>query len=323
MSAETRIRPARARSDYEACVALQRQVWGLVDLEITPAIQLIATIHAGGLLLVAEEVNARIVGFAYAFPAIGEGAAHLHSDMLAVLPEARGRGLGLRLKWAQREEARRRGISLLTWTFDPMQAHNASLNLRHLGAIGIEFRPDFYGTTSSPLHHGLPTDRLLVRWELDSPRVRQRATTGPSAEGGASAPRINEVAWCEGGPVSGAPRLDLDAPELRLDIPADWNALCRVAPKEAAAFQAHVAAAFQAYLARGYVASGFSPSTTGPFYLLRREQEGAGTRRRGPKAGRHRRRSATTGPSSIHSRSRRRGRRQGRRGGAPAGRDRR
>ena len=322
MSTETRIRPASARSDYEACVALQRQVWGLEDLEITPAIQLIATVHAGGLLLVAEEVGARIVGFAYAFPALGDVGAHLHSDMLAVLPEARGRGLGLRLKWAQREEARRGGISLLTWTFDPMQARNASLNLRHLGAIGTEFRPDFYGTTTSPLHHGLPTNRLLVRWELDSPRVRRRAAAGPPAERGASAPRINEVAWREGRPVSGAPRLDLDAPELRLEIPVDWNDLCRAAPEEAAAFQVHVAAAFQAYLGRGYVASGFVPSMTCPFYLLRREQEGAGTRH-GPKVGRRRRRSAATGPRSTRSRTRGRGHHRGRRGGAPAGRGRR
>ena len=97
------VREARGREDYDACVDLQREVWGLSDLEITSAIQLIATVHAGGLLLVAEAAGEGIVGFSYGFAAWSDGASHLHSDMLAVLPAWRGRGVGLRLKWAQRE----------------------------------------------------------------------------------------------------------------------------------------------------------------------------------------------------------------------------
>jgi predicted GNAT superfamily acetyltransferase len=128
------VRPARARSDYDACVLLQRAVWGLEDIEITSAIQLIATTHAGGMLHIAEATGGRTVGFAYAFPALRGGTPHLHSDMLAVLPEYQQRGVGLRLKWAQREESLSRGLGLITWTFDPMQTRNANLNLRRLGA---------------------------------------------------------------------------------------------------------------------------------------------------------------------------------------------
>src|SRR5512134_3259806 len=113
------VRAARGRADYDACVSLQREVWGLSDLEITSAIQLIATVHAGGLLLLAEAAGEGIVGFSYGFAAWRDGAAHLHSDMLAVLPAWRGRGLGVRLKWAQREAALARGLGLVTWTFDP------------------------------------------------------------------------------------------------------------------------------------------------------------------------------------------------------------
>src|SRR5687767_15517711 len=84
---DVRVRRAASRADFDSCVLLQRAVWGLSDLEITSAIQLIATTHAGGLVHLAESVEGQAVGFAYAFPAIRGGTPHLHSDMLAVVPE--------------------------------------------------------------------------------------------------------------------------------------------------------------------------------------------------------------------------------------------
>jgi predicted GNAT superfamily acetyltransferase len=206
------------------------------------------------MLLVAEGRPGEILGFAYAFPGLRGGEPHLHSDMLAVHPDARGRGIGARLKWAQREEALRRKISLITWTFDPLQAGNARLNLRRLGATAVEFFPDLYGTTGSELHHGLATDRLSVRWELTSPSVRERAAGAatPPAAPLLDAPRINEVGWDADLPVSSPPRLDLDATAVLFEIPADWNGLCRAAPEAAVAWQERARAAFEAYLARGY-----------------------------------------------------------------------
>ena len=160
---EVLVRPARDRSDYDACVRLQREVWGLSDLEITSVIQLIATVHAGGLLLVADSPEDGVLGFSYAFAALRGGEGHLHSDMLAVSPAARGLGVGLRLKWAQREEALRRGLRLVTWTFDPMRAGNARLNLHHLGAIAARAPPG-----------------LLRHHELrPAPRPRHRPAAGP------------------------------------------------------------------------------------------------------------------------------------------------
>ena len=204
------VRPARDRSDYEACVRLQREVWGLSDLEITSVIQLIATVHAGGHLLVADSAEG-IQGFCYAFAALRGVEGHLHSDMLAVSPRARGLGVGLRLKWAQREEALRRGLRLVTWTFDPMRARNARLNLHHLGGLSRELLPDFYGTTSSALHHGLATDRLMVRWELDHPRVARRAAgEAESPREPATLPALVEVAWPERPSRPLAPSPDLD-----------------------------------------------------------------------------------------------------------------
>jgi len=273
---DVRIRRARDRADYEACVRLQREVWRLADVEITSAIQLVATTWAGGLLHLAETAAGEPVGFAYAFPALRGGAPHLHSDMVAVRPEYQKRGVGVRLKWAQRADALEAGVTLITWTYDPMQALNANLNLRRLGAVGAEFLQDFYGVTTSALHHGLPTDRLLVRWELNAPRVRQRAAEGelPRSVPAPVLPRINEVKWQAGWPVSSDPRLDLEAPELLLEVPPEWNVLCQAAPRVAAVWQDKVRRAFQAYLGRGYVAADFAPADEGgrrrPLYVLKK-----------------------------------------------------
>jgi chorismate synthase len=276
MSDDVRIRHAARRADFDACVALQKAVWHLEDIEVTSAIQLIATTHAGGMLQVAETADGRIVGFAYAFAALRGGTPHLHSDMTAVLPGEQARGVGARLKWAQREEALARGLGLVTWTYDPLQARNATLNLHRLGAVAAEFHPDFYGITTSALHHGLPTDRLLVSWELNAPRVRERAAQGePPREPAAPAfPRINDVKWQAGWPVSSDPRTDLTAPELLLEIPPDWDVLCQAAPRVAQGWHAKVRAALLAYLSRGYVAADFAPTEEGgrrrPLYVLRK-----------------------------------------------------
>jgi predicted GNAT superfamily acetyltransferase len=270
------IREARDHRDLEACVDLQRVVWGIGDLEITGPIQLIATLQAGAVCLVAEEEGGRVVGFCYAFPAVEEGRPHLHSDMLAVHPAARGRGLGARLKWAQRQEALRRGLPLVTWTFDPLQAGNARLNLRRLGATATGLVRDLYGTTTSPLHHGRPTDRLLVRWELESPGVRERAGGRPPRPRPAllDAPRVNDVVVEGGWPVPKASRLDLDEAVLLLEIPADWDGLARAAPRAASEWHGHVRAAFESYLGRGYRAADLLTVTEGgrprPRYVLYR-----------------------------------------------------
>jgi len=97
--------------------------------------------------------------------------AYLHSHMLAVKEGYRNKGLGAKLKWEQRREALSRGIRLMEWTFDPLEIKNAFLNIRRLGAIVREYRVNFYGLSSSRLQGGLPTDRLLAEWRLDSSRV--------------------------------------------------------------------------------------------------------------------------------------------------------
>ena len=280
MPDEIFIRPAKDRADYDACVELQRKVWSLDDVEVTSAIQMIATTFAGGTVHVAEAEAGPAVGFAYAFPGI-TGGPHLHSDMLAVLPEYQKRGLGVRLKWAQREDALARGLTLITWTFDPLQAVNAHLNLRRLGATATEFHENFYGLTSSALHHGFPTHRLLVRWQLNAPRVVERAAD-PQAVAPVSVPdlpRVNEVRWQAGWPVSSDPELGLDEHELLLEVPPEWDVVCQAAPRVAQDWQDKVRRALRAYFDRDYIAADFLPAVESgdardvgrrrPLYLLR------------------------------------------------------
>jgi predicted GNAT superfamily acetyltransferase len=275
MADDLRIRLAETRADFDACVQLQRAVWGLDDLEINSTVHFIASTYAGALVHVAESADGEVVGFAYAFPALRAGVTHLHSDMLAVLGEHQRRGLGVRLKWAQRAAALERGVSLITWTYDPLQARNANLNLRRLGATAGEFLENFYGITSSPLHFGLPTDRLAVRWQLDAPRVQALASGEelPQTVQAPELPRINEVKWQAGWPVSSEPDLTLTARELLLEVPPEWDVLSRSGPRVAQDWHGKVRRALGHYLSRGYVAADFAPTEERgrrrPLYILR------------------------------------------------------
>jgi predicted GNAT superfamily acetyltransferase len=255
------LRPGRELEDAEACVALQRDVWGLSDLEVTPAIQLVATCRAGGSLILAE-VDGRVVGFAYAFPGLDRGEGYLHSDMLAVLPGFRGRGVGLALKRAQREAARAAGIRRISWTFDPLQARNARLNLRRLGAVGEEFLPNLYGVTSSALHHGLPTHRLLVNWRLEA---------APPDRG--SAPGNDELPDLLRLGADPERALGRGARRLLVELPRDFGSLARVDPGAAASWHARVCRALELALRQGYRAVDLILPREPPesaFYVLER-----------------------------------------------------
>jgi predicted GNAT superfamily acetyltransferase len=180
-------------------------------------------------------------------PGYRDGAAYLHSHMLAVLPEYRNAGLGRRLKLAQREDALERGIERMEWTFDPLEIKNAHLNIARLGAIARRYRRDFYGPSTSPLQGGLPTDRLVAEWWLRSPRVRQ--TLGEEAE------KSTEVA-----PVLG-----------RIDVPAavyDWKRT-EEQRKLAESLQTRNRLALESAFAQGLAVTGYerSPGGDGCFLL--------------------------------------------------------
>lgn len=163
------LRELTTHTELRAAEAVQCAVWGESVPEASAAL-LRASQHAGALVAGAFR-DGRLVGFVYSFPSFVGGRAQQHSHLLAVLPEARGGGVGQALKWFQRAWCLERGITRVTWTFDPLRAKNARLNLEHLGATAGAYLPDFYGPLGGPLNGLLPSDRLLAEWPLDAPHV--------------------------------------------------------------------------------------------------------------------------------------------------------
>jgi len=171
-SSDIEIRSLVCLKEFEACVELQQSVWKYPDLDVIPRRMFVVACAIGGQVFGAWD-GERLAGYALAIPGYRNGRSYLHSHMLAVLPEYRNRGIGVKLKLAQRDDALARGIDCIEWTFDPTQVKNAFLNVEKLGAIARRYSVDFYGASKSPLHGQLPTDRLHAEWWLRSRRVEQ------------------------------------------------------------------------------------------------------------------------------------------------------
>jgi predicted GNAT superfamily acetyltransferase len=170
MPTDITVRLLHSLQDFQRCVQIAREVWGDTDLDTEPTTTLVIAHHTGGQILGAFHGDT-MIGFTKAYAGLHDHTPYLHSHMAAVLPTYRDRRVGRQLKLFQREDALRRGIRLIEWTFDPLETKNAHFNINRLGAISRRYIPDFYGITTSPLHRGMPTDRLLAEWHLDSPRV--------------------------------------------------------------------------------------------------------------------------------------------------------
>lgn len=164
------VRKCESIEEFHECVRLQREIWGENDLEVEPATLFVVASETGGQVLGAFD-GKQLIGYTLALAAVRRGVPYLHSHMTGVILSYRDRGVGRLLKLFQREEAMGRGIRLIEWTFDPLETRNAHFNLNRLGAICRRYLPNLYGVTTSPLHRGLATDRLLAEWALDSPRV--------------------------------------------------------------------------------------------------------------------------------------------------------
>lgn len=223
------LRVCTTLEECEACVALEKRVWETDDLEVVPAALIRVVAKTGGQVLGAFE-GGRMIGFTFALAACrtvnGRLETFLHSHMTAVLPEYQNHGIGRRLKLFQREEALARGIRLVEWTFDPFELRNAYFNVMRLGAVMRRYLPNLYGITTSPLHSGMPTDRLVAEWYLDSRRVAAAAAgeTPPAAP--------------------------TDA--VRIGVPSEIGKLKERDRAEAARIQTQVRLAFQEWFARGY-----------------------------------------------------------------------
>ncbi len=167
------VRDLDSAADLRLAIGLEKEVWESADADVTPLTLAVATRAAGAMWLGAFD-GSELVGFAFALPSIEHGGLGFHSHMLGVRTAYRSMGVGRSLKMAQRQRALALGVKTMTWTFDPLRAANAHMNLSKLGVTSHEYRMDFYGPrTSSPLHVN-GTDRLWLTWAMGERRVEDR-----------------------------------------------------------------------------------------------------------------------------------------------------
>jgi predicted GNAT superfamily acetyltransferase len=252
---EVKVRECRTIAEFDACISLQREAFGLPDLEISPRRHLIVSRVAGGWTLGAF-ISGEMVGFVHHLVAarVVVGRADEitgYSHMMAVARAYQNRGIGARLKWAQRERAVHEGRRLINWTWDPMQARNAHFNLNRLGVIVRSYAANFYGTDYNTLPQDQQTtaeapridsDRLFAEWHLDSARVRELAAGKEPALRG--------------------------SPAATIEIPTDWATLMKEETSAARREQSRVRSEFEQAFAAGLVCAAFARDSEHPRYLL-------------------------------------------------------
>jgi predicted GNAT superfamily acetyltransferase len=227
-------------SELEEAVRLQREIWGFAEIELLPVRLFVVATKVGGQVFGAFDGN-RMIGFLLAIPGMKPGgSSYLHSHMMGVLPEYRNKGIGRMLKLRQREEAIARGVEVVEWTFDPLELKNAFFNIERLGAIIRRYVLNQYGTTTSHLHGGLPTDRCVAEWHVSSRRV-ERILAGQ--------PRQEQV-------------------EARIEIPQEIATWRVEQPERAREIQQRVSESFLEYFRADLAVIGFERGAATGTYLL-------------------------------------------------------
>jgi predicted GNAT superfamily acetyltransferase len=271
------IRPLASRADYDACIELQELTWGVGFNERVSSGILKLSQLLGGVASGAFSADGELLGFVFGMSGLMNGKLAHWSDMLAVRPGARDRGIGEALKWHQRERLLEAGVNVAYWTFDPLVARNGWLNFSRLGAVSREYVRDFYDASDSPLHHGLATDRLVLTWFLDSTRVQERSLKRDSSidRKARSAPLVNPSSDGSEPPDVLSLRRDLDEPVIRVAVPSDVQKLKAESLDHAERWQAVVRAAFEHYLQKGYEVTEMLRDEHERTYVLRRRTDGS------------------------------------------------
>ena len=263
------LRHLESDSDFEQCVELQKATWGddfneLVHPTILRISQKVAGVAAG-----AFDDRGEMLGFVYGLNGYRDKEAAHWSHMLAVKDRARGLGLGKHLKVFQRDFLVSLGVKSMYWTYDPLVARNANLNLNRLGALPVEYTRNMYGSdTGSELHSGLGTDRFIVRWPLESPRVTELLEWMD----GSSAPACRIPAFTEmrllNATQAGEPTGECDDGFLQesgeldawVEVPADIDKLKAEDMEEALRWRDGARASFEAALSNGFSVTALSYS---------------------------------------------------------------
>ena len=263
------IRDLNSLTDYANCVALQDETWGSGFSERVPTAILRVSQMIGGVAAGAFDESEKMVGFVFGMTGVRDGELVHWSDMLAVREELRGQGIGERLKQYQREKVISLGAKSILWTYDPLQAKNAHFNINHLGALPVEYVADMYGShTGSLLHGTLPTDRFIVRWNLDNAsRSGERA---PLPIAGAEVPMANPIG-SDGLPSTVLlPSISPHAGPLMVQVPADFSAVQKEGHTLAMRWRLVIREIMTAWLAGGHRVTAFVRAQPGslPYYRL-------------------------------------------------------
>ena len=254
------IRDLTTHADRAACVELQELTWGRGFTEKIPAAMLLVALKTGGVVAGAFDDAGVLQGFVFGVTGVKDGRLIHWSDMLAVRPAMQGQHLGERLKAYQRERCRALGVETIYWTYDPLVAKNAHLNLNRMGARADEYVPAMYGdATNSPLQGDMPTDRFVVAWAVDPARAAAACDSLPTALPLVVGPEATEGALVE-------------AVTVGVRIPRDISALAATDLPAARAWRFATRRAFTHYLARGYAVTGFVRDHDGGTYLLSRRE---------------------------------------------------
>ena len=257
MSGRIVIRELRSAEEYHETVNVSKEAWKFSDRVLSSWTDLIAGTHAGGMTAGAFE-GRRMLGFVHGLPRTNLGEPAHHSHLLAVRPEAQGRGLSVKLKLFQRTWCLDHGIRLVTWTYDPFLLKNAKLNVGRLRAVVRAFLPNFYGFMGG-IYGNLPTDRFEVTWRLDAPAVVS-AARGGELPGPETDPEIPLV----------RPGRPPDAPRVALPFPAGAPGIYRTDHEGTVRARRRFAAAATSLFAAGYEVDDVTVLESGPAYLLSR-----------------------------------------------------
>lgn len=265
------IKNIETSSEIRACEELQKEVWGLPDLDVVPTTQLVAAKAAGGVLIGAFDGDT-LIGFVYGFVGCENGHMTHHSHMLAVKPEYRDHSLGYRLKCAQRDFVLSQGITEMTWTFDPLQSLNAYFNFGRLGVVSNSYLTDFYGTDAASFLHQNGTDRLWVRWLLASRHVIERLESSASESENKAAKTLIELGD-DNFPVVHDLELNNSSNDVSIEIPTDIRSIEQQATKTAESWRSATRTAFTEAFSAGYVATEFVRGNPVGRYVLSRGNE--------------------------------------------------
>jgi predicted GNAT superfamily acetyltransferase len=252
--------PIRDLTKYDEFLQVrdvQQQCWGFSGGEGLYPPMLNTAAENGGIVLGAFDGD-KMIGYSFSF--LGrhtDGRIKLCSQTMGVLPEYRNKGVAATLKWAQRQRAMEAGLDLITWTYDPLEAPNARLNLRTLGGLSQTYKRNIYGENFGALGQGLPSDRFVVEWRIAGDQVEQRARGIAPAPIGVGGPIANRCAGSSGDRHIEAIDLNLDVPAIRIEIPNDLQAIKKANLSLARDWRLQTRELFEAYFASGYQAIDF------------------------------------------------------------------